>query len=255
MVALPGCHTQPGTVVETETVHLHSPYEVVLLNNELVKPILYTNLSGLDSMPTHKAKATFIAAVLPSILVAKHRIDQDRKRMVLLRSKTRWEARDSTFFLDCRLRYKARTITELIGRMRTLPNSIVLAQSAVESGWGQSRFFLSGSNLFGIWSFNANEPRIAAAHTRGNKMIYLRAYPDMSESIEHYFEILARSTAYRSLRKARLRTDNPFKLLPHLKYFSERRSAYTRQLKAVILENNLTQYDRFRIDPQYIDEE
>ena len=58
-----------------------------------------------------------------------------------------------------------------------------------------------------------------------------------------------------ALRKARLRTDNPFKLLPHLKYFSERRSAYTRQLKSVILENNLTKYDRFRIDPQYIEGE
>jgi Bax protein len=255
MLALAGCRSRGGAVVATEIVNLKSLNEVVMLKDELVKPILYTNVAGLDRLPTLQAKATFISAVLPSILVAKHRIEEDRKHMVTLRDKTEWEVADSTFFLDMQLRYKARTVNDLIGRMRTLPNSIVLAQTAVESGWGQSRFFLSASNLFGIWSFNASEPRIAAARTRGNKMIYLRSYPDMSQSIQHYFEILARSTAYRSLRKARLRTDNPFKLLPHLKYFSERRSAYTRQLKSVILENNLTQYDRFRIDPQYIDGE
>ncbi|MBL0744268.1 glucosaminidase domain-containing protein [Chryseolinea lacunae] len=250
-----GCNRHKGTVVDSQTISIKSLDEVEMLKDELVKPVLYTNVSGFDRLPSPQAKAKFIAAVLPSILIAKHNIEEDRKRMVQLKKKLAWEADDSVFFFDMKVRYKAKTVNDLIGRMRTLPNSIVLAQTAVESGWGQSRFFLSASNLFGIWSFNANEPRIAASHTRGNRMIYLRSYTDMSQSIQHYFEILSRSTAYRSLRRARLKTDNPFKLLPHLKYFSERRSAYTRQLRSVIVANNLTQYDRYRIDPEFLIEE
>jgi Bax protein len=140
--------------------------------------------------------------------------------------------------------------------MGTLPNSIVLAQAAIESAWGQSRFFLEGSNLFGVWSYNPYEPRIAAARTRTNqKRIYLRSYPDMSESITHYFEILSKANAYRTLRKARMETSDPFKLLPHLQNFSERRTFYTNQLKKVIIRDNLTKYDQHQIDPQYFVEE
>ena len=133
-----------------------------------------------------------------------------------------------------------------------MPNSIVLAQAAVESGWGQSRFFLEGNNLFGIWSFKRNEPRIAAGRARQGKTVYIRSYQDMSESIIHYFEILGSSSAYRSLRKARLETDDPLLLLSHLRNFSERRTSYTNQLRDVLTKNNLTQYDNYRIDPQYL---
>jgi Bax protein len=131
----------------------------------------------------------------------------------------------------------------------------VLAQAAVESGWGQSRFFLEGSNLFGVWSFDEHEPRIAATKTRGNKYIYLRSYKDMSESIVHYFEILGRAKPYKPLRTARLKTDNPFILLRHLTKYSERGAAYTRQLRKIIKINNLTKFDHYEIDPQYIRED
>jgi Bax protein len=240
----------------TETIKIESLKQIVLVDSVLVRPLLYTHVSGLDRVPTREAKARFISAVLPSILVAKYKIDQNRKRLEGLRIKTNWDGADSTFVTDMRKRYKARNTEELLYRMGTLPNSIVLAQAAIESAWGQSRFFLEGSNLFGVWSYNPYEPRIAAARTRMNqKRIYLRAYPDMSESITHYFEILSKANAYRTLRKARLETSDPFKLLPHLQNFSERRTFYTNQLKKVIIRDNLTQYDQHQIDPKYFVEE
>jgi len=182
--------------VKTELVRINSLNQILPLPNVFVRPLLYTNISGLEKLPVAEAKTKFISAVLPSILVA-----------------------------------------------------------AVESGWGQSRFFLQGNNLFGVWSFNSNEPRIAASRTRNSKRIYLRAYQNLSRSIMHYFEILGSAYAYRGLRKARLEKTDPFELIPHLKNFSERRTAYTNQLKAVIIQNELTQYDHYRIDPKYLTED
>ena len=252
VAGISGCDIHRTFRVQSQTVNLTSLDQIEHSKNACVKPILYTNVKGLEKLPVGKAKAKFIAAVLPSILVAKHRIEQYRKRLVRLKHKPCWEAADSAFYFGLKVRYKAKSLDDLVACMGTLPTSIVLAQAAVESGWGKSRFFLKASNLFGVWSFNAYESRIPARSTRGKKMIYLRSYEDMSQSINDYFEILACSRAYNALRDARHYTDDPFKLLPHLRNFSERRTAYTNQLKILILKNNLTHYDHYQIDPHYL---
>jgi Bax protein len=238
--------------VNSETVQLQSLKEVVALTGNLVKPLLYTNVSGLGELPTREAKRTFIATVLPSILIAKYQIEQNREKIYILQRKRYWTAGDSAFYYDMRRRYRAVGLTDLPDRMVTLPNSVILAQTAVESGWGQSRFFLQARNLFGVWSFNAKEPRMPASRKRKTRQVYVRSYDDMAQSISHYFEILARSRSYRELREAMQRTQDPFELLPHLKYYSERRSAYTHQLKKMIIANNLTQYDTYQLDPAYL---
>lgn len=246
-----GCKRKTYTV-QTETREVTSPKQIEPLSDALVKPLLYTNISGLEKLPVPQAKEKFISAVLPAVLVAKNEIETLSIQMVVLKDKENWDETDSAFFNEIKIRYKAKDIDDLIFRIGTMPNSIVLAQAAVESGWGQSRFFLEGNNLFGMWSFKANEPRMAAGRTRQGRRIYLRAYPDLSQSIIHYFEILGSSNAYRSLRKERQNTSDPLELLPHLKNFSERRTSYTNQLKEVILQNNLIMYDEYRIDPEYL---
>ena len=253
--AVSGCENRKTFRLQTNSVRVDSLEQIILVKDTLVKPVLYTNVSGLQYLPVPQAKAKFISAVLPSVLVARYEVEEGKRKVLLLKEKHRWKNTDSTFYLGLKARYKAKDINDLIARMGTLPNSIVLAQAAVESGWGQSRFFLEGSNLFGVWSFNKFEPRMAAAKTRSKKKIYLRSYPDMSESIVHYFEILGKARPYHDLRMARLETSDPYKLLPHLKNFSERRTAYVNQLRRVIELNQLTRYDQYQIDPEFIIEE
>lgn len=254
-VTLSGCDKPKNYRLKTRSIRVDSLKQIVLVQDSLVEPLLYTNVSGLEELPVPQAKAKFISAVLPSVLVARYEVEESRRKVSLLKTKKKWTMADSAFYQNLKMKYKAGDMDDLVHRMGTLPTSIVLAQAAVESGWGQSRFFLEGSNLFGVWSFNKYEPRIAAARTRSKKKIYLRAYPDMSESIVHYFEILGKAKPYQSLRDARLQTDNPFELLPHLANFSERRHAYTEQLRKVIVRNNLTRYDQYQIDPEFIIEE
>jgi Bax protein len=251
LATLWGCDGNQRYAVKTEMIKVDSLGQILLLHDSLVKPVLYTNISGLEHLPLPEAKRKFISAILPSILVAKHQIHNIRCKIGELQKKKRWDNADSVYYFEMKHRYKSKNIDDLMTRLVTLPNSIVLAQAAIETGWGESRFFVQASNLFGIWSFNEQESRIHAGNRR-DKTIFLRSYDDMSRSITDYFEVLARHSAYRGLRKASQQTSDPYALLPHLRNYSERKSWYTQQLKKVIRQNNLTKYDRYRIDPGYL---
>jgi Bax protein len=237
--------------VETITVAVNSLDQIELLSDSIVKPILYSHINGLDQLETRKAKATFVSALLPAILVAKHRVKEDSLKLIRLTKKKKWNTTDSIFYNETKERLKASSMENLLVRMLSLPNSIVLAQAAIETGWGQSRFFLEGNNVFGIWSYNADEPRLQAGIGRETP-IYVRAYNDISESIHDYFETLGSAGAYQGLRKARTETNDPFLLITHLKYYSERRNWYVSQLRTMIDQNNFTQYDNYKLDPKYV---
>ena len=226
--------------------------QVILLTDTLVRPVLYTHVKGINLQPVRKAKALFVSVLLPSILVAKYKVNLNRNKIGQLRKKEIWDKADSLFYIEMKSRYKAVDVNDLLNRMVSLPNSLILAQAAVESGWGQSRFFLEANNVFGIWSYNRNEPRLRA---RKNGSVHLKAYDNISQSIEDYLEVIGSARSYKALRKARLKTDDPFLLLPHLKYYSISRERYTRVLKTMIKRNNFTVYDHFQIDPAYLVEE
>jgi Bax protein len=252
LLLLAACDGNQIYSVKTEKIQVDSLDQITLLQDSVVKPILYTNVHGLEQLPFYKAKATFISAILPSILVAKHQVQTTKTKLVRLTTKELWSETDSAFFQEMKNRYNARSIQDLINRLGTLPNSIVLAQAAIETGWGESRFFVQASNLFGIWSFDDSEDRIAAGETRNKKTIFIRSYDDMSRSIADYFQVLSRHSAYKGLRKARQKSDDPYKLIPYLKNYSERKNWYTKQLKKVIRQNNLTRYDHYHLDPAFL---
>ena len=249
-----GC-AEKELVLQTKEVTLKSPAGIVDLGDSTAQAVLYRNIPSFESLTVDESKQKFIAAVLPAILIAKYRLEQDREQLKSLIAKEDWSPEDSSFYKIQVARFNTEDSTKLLSRMLTHPNSIILAQAAVESGWGSSRFFQQANNLFGIWSYNANEPRIKASYSRGDKKVYLRKYADVSESITDYFETVGRSRAYRRFRNARTESDDVDVLLPHLKYYSERRDAYVDQLRTIIRQNNLTQYDSYTIDPTFFVEQ
>jgi Bax protein len=238
--------------IKVQVMDIDSLAQIRPLTDSLVVPILYSKLPAFKDLSDKKTKEKFISALLPAILIARHEIENIKLRVARLRRSEEWTQKDSLFYSAVKENFNASDLDDLDRRLITLPNSIVLAQAAMETGWGQSRFFVEAHNIFGIWSFNETESRILAGKTRKNKKIYVRAYNDLSGSISDYFETLGRSSAYRGLRKARIETSDPFKLVPHLRNYSERRIWYTRQLKAIIVQNNLTRFDHFKIHPGYL---
>lgn len=140
--------------------------------------------------------------------------------------------------------YKVKTNKELLAALKPHPQSIVLAQAAMESSWGTSRFFTKANNAFGIWSFNKNEPRIAAGEKRnGKKTIWLRKFNTIEESVRKYYRVMAVGRAYKEFRELRLKSDDVHKLVKKLDGYSEIGALYGKELSSLIRYNKLTKYD------------
>lgn len=139
--------------------------------------------------------------------------------------------------------YNAKTPQNLLVRMKPHPKSIALAQSAMESAWGTSRFFKEANNVFGVWSFNKNEPRIPASQKRGNTTIYVKKYASIHDSIKDYYKVLATKKAFKEFREEKMKTNDPFILVKYLDKYSERGVEYGKELASMIRHNKLVKYD------------
>ena len=78
---------------------------------------------------------------------------------------------------------------------------ILLAQSALESGWGNSRFALEGKNLFGIRTYDLREPHMLPSNKP--KKWGVRVYMHECDSVQHYIDIINNGSAYEEYRKLR----------------------------------------------------
>ena len=78
---------------------------------------------------------------------------------------------------------------------------ILLAQAALESGWGNSRFALEGKNLFGIRTYNLTEPHMLPSNNP--KKWGVRVYMHECDSVQHYIDIINNGGAYKEYRKLR----------------------------------------------------
>ncbi len=139
--------------------------------------------------------------------------------------------------------YNAKTDELLLNALKPHPISILLAQAAAESAWLTSRFTKEANNIFGVWSFNKNEPRIAASGLRGDKTIYLKKYGTLKEAVRDYYKNLGKTWAYAQFRKQRTLTSNPYVLSDYLTSYSEKKGEYTKLLRSMIKYNKFDKYD------------
>jgi len=139
--------------------------------------------------------------------------------------------------------YKVTTDVELLQALKPHPISVTLAQAAMESSWGTSRFFKEANNVFGVWSFNKKEPRIAANGQRGSKTIWLKKYASVKDSVRDYYKNMGRSFAFKEFRQERLLSNDPYILVTKLDKYSEKGAAYGKALHSMISYNKFVQYD------------
>jgi len=225
-----------------------SSNDVVEINTQSVQPIVYTKSIKLASLSINLKKKRFIDMMIPSILIAKYRIENDRKRVKELLSHKKLSAKDSLWLKKKKYIFKASSYYDLYEKMEVHPTSIVIAQAIIESGWGTSRFFEEANNVFGIWSFNKNEERMVASQKRGDKSIFVKKYPSVEQSIFDYFLVLSTKDAYKEFREKRLESQDPFTLIEHLGKYSELGQEYIDNLKNTIEKNRLLVYDSYHLD-------
>lgn len=208
---------------------------------------------SLDSLSIKERKKEFLNMMLPAVIAVKAKLDYERLQVEFLETKKKRSPMDKQFLDKLEKEYQTRNLKVLAKRLQTFPVSIVLAQAALESGWGTSRFFQEANNPFGMWSFSDSHARVQALASRGDgKKVYLRKFKNLRAAVKAYYAMLATGRTFQRFRNMKMKTDNPLKLIQALNTYSERGAAYVNDLASVITFNNLDKYDDFEIDPQYL---
>jgi len=128
-----------------------------------------------------------------------------------------------------------------------IPNSLVLAQAAIESGWGKSRFTKEANNIFGHWTWDGNglDPK----NRDIGKTHQIRIFSSIRASIKAYMFNLNLGWGYKLFRKKRyelrIKGIKPtgLELAPTLINYSQQKEKYVNIIKDIIKRNGLEKYD------------
>jgi len=92
-------------------------------------------------------------------------------------------------------------LDELLSRVDRVPIRFALAQAAIESGWGSSRFCKEGNAYFGIHCYKAGCGIKAKADEEDS--FEVKAYGDVQESVTDYILFLNSKRGMQGFRNAR----------------------------------------------------
>lgn len=237
-------HDQQSLTIQYKS--LKTADDIVQLSNP-TRAIAYTSVVSLAKLPVADKKQRFIALLLPAILISKQKHQQQRQKLDKILATDHPTNLEQTWLNRQMALYDVETPSQLKQRMINLPNSLILAQAALETGWGSSRFFVKANNVFGIWSFDPDEKRMMASQQREGKKIYVKRYDSLLGAIDDYFLTLGRGSAYKELRQAARKTQNSQQLIRHLHRYSELGEDYIQRLDSLIRHNNLKQYDSYHL--------
>ncbi|MEA2083406.1 MAG: glucosaminidase domain-containing protein [Thermodesulfobacteriota bacterium] len=139
-------------------------------------------------------------------------------------------------------KYRTSMADELMTRVNIVPVSLIMAQGAIESSWGTSRFASTGNNLFGIWTWG--EEGIVPAGRDNGKKHKIAIYDSILDSVQAYILNLNRLSAYDEFRRMRRETMDSALLAKGLNKYSVQREKYVRSIRAIIHQNHLRDYDK-----------
>lgn len=193
----------------------------------------------LPPMTVQEKKARFKSLIIPAV----DNVYADLMKQYKEIKTTLDKGQSSKKIEKLKVEYKASTNDQLLMALKPHPKSIAIAQAAMESSWATSRFFREAYNIFGVWSFDEDEPRIAALQKRGNKTIWVKKYASIEDSVYDYYRTLGRSHAFEEFRQTKMKTNDPFILVTKLDRYSEKGSVYGEELTSIIKFNKFNAYD------------
>ena len=207
-------------------------------------------------------KKNFIQMILPLAIHENQKILADRERLLKIKdfldlNKTidKQENKFVKFLankynVEYKNRHKVDIINELILMVDVIPNSIVLAQAANESGWGSSRFAQEYNALFGEYTYN-NEKGVVPFDREEGKKHLIKYFSSIDQSVISYFNNINSHYAYdqfRKLREIQRNNDNFFNVLSlvtKLDFYAEDKD-YVKTISSIIKTNNLEVYDNIQ---------
>lgn len=219
-----------------------------IMNEEKeIESIIFRNSIDLSKLSVEERKNAFISMILPSILILNNEIIENRIILEKEIKKKKLSYFEKETLKKLKNEYRIDDSKQLMRQYDVIPVEIVLSQAIVESGWGQSRFFLSANNIFGIWSFSKKDKKIKALEKRGNKEIFVKSYDSIYDSLKDYYRTLNTGSAYTEFRKLRNNKILGEKLVETLILYSELGEAYIIKLKSIIDYNDLSKYSEYKL--------
>ena len=109
---------------------------------------------------------------------------------------------------------------------------LLLAQAALESGWGNSRFAKEGKNLFGIRTYQLTEPHMLPSNNP--KKWGVKVYQHECDSVLNYINVLNNGSAYKNYRRMREDgIDDPYLLVETLDAYAADKN-YFSKVKSIL---------------------
>jgi Bax protein len=252
----------------TATQAFHFPLQA---NHPLItgtSPPVTTSLpshfpDNLDELGSDERKKLFIDLLLPMVKVALEEVKQERQQLLMIISDLGgisenlyfsennpiWQqqlgADKSKFILTLTRKYKTENAANLIGKVNILPPSLIIAQGAIESGWGSSRCAVEVNNLFGMYSSLINNQ---SSPQDGGKLPKAMAYESILDSVRSYVLNINTLSAYTKLRHIRSQTLDPMRIANGLTQYSARKECYIADIKQIIACNKLQHFDTLILD-------
>ena len=199
-----------------------------------------------------KRKELFIKIVLPLILQENDKIEKDRKKLfkVLAKKSNNKEEKNWLKWKFKEYKIKNFDISELKIRMDIIPVSLAIAQAAIESGWGTSRFALEGNALYGQWTWSDKGLKPLDNDAGDHRVMRFKI---LMASIKAYKKNLNTHSGYMEFREARanLRNRNEkvtgLKLTQYLDKYAATGKEYTQKLELTIKKNSLSDFENTKL--------
>ena len=229
-------------------------------NNENAKNLIYKSvniekkkLKKVNNLTIKEKKLQFISVFLPIIQEINQDILEKRRKIFLVEKKLKannLNVLDADFLKRTFKEYKVKNndINVLKERVDIVPISLTLAQAAIESGWGTSRFAKEGNAFFGQKVVGSSANGIYPAENN-NPLIKVRKFNNLSDSVEAYIKNLNTHRAYKKFRKSRKAQRSIKKhldgivLAKTLESYSELGDKYITKVQKIIKINSLDKFD------------
>ena len=208
-------------------------------------------------------KKLFIKILLPLIIDRNLQIQRKRQQIFNLKSigipnlrknQKGWIFEQLKYY-KVLSKYNAETtlndemLNELLLRANILPIPLAIAQAAIETGWGTSRFALEGNSLFGQWTWKKSG--LTPSRREVGKEHSVKAFKNLRHAVENYAQNLNSSAFYTRFRKARLKfikndryvDDASSRLATNLSSYSQEGEKYVEKILKIISINRLADFE------------
>ena len=222
-------------------------------SEEIKKSSKISIKNNFENFSLQERKKNFITDLLP--IIQKANQDILKKRIFFFKIERKIQNNNLNVLeaailkkLFNEFRIKNNDLTELKKRIDIVPISLAIAQAAIESGWGTSRFALEGNAYFGQKVIGVKVNGIRPTDSK-NPLIKVRTFKNLDDSVKAYLNNLNTHFAYKDFRKSRNELRSFGKtlegrvLVNQLKQYSELGDEYIYNVQKIIKKNNLSKFD------------